>query len=206
MTGLTALRMDANIVVLGTDNVGKSALTVRFLTRRFIGEYGEIESIYSNSVIVDGRQQTVNIWDSPYSQLFECSESKRLQWADGFILVYSICDRASFNNISKLLLSIKATKDYVGLEKVPVVIVGNKQDLQHRRMVLSEEGWLLALSADCQFYEVSAAENYHSILMVFHGLVKSIRESRLAIKKPAGIKSIVKSVSAVFARRQTDSL
>ncbi|XP_026860359.1 ras-related and estrogen-regulated growth inhibitor-like protein isoform X2 [Electrophorus electricus] len=210
MTGLTALRMDANIVVLGTDNVGKSALTVRFLTRRFIGEYGEIESIYSNSVIVDGRQQTVNIWDSPYSQEGMSPDSttleKRLQWADGFILVYSICDRASFNNISKLLLSIKATKDYVGLEKVPVVIVGNKQDLQHRRMVLSEEGWLLALSADCQFYEVSAAENYHSILMVFHGLVKSIRESRLAIKKPAGIKSIVKSVSAVFARRQTDSL
>uniref|UniRef100_A0A8B9K197 small monomeric GTPase n=1 Tax=Astyanax mexicanus TaxID=7994 RepID=A0A8B9K197_ASTMX len=210
MTGLNTARMEANVVVLGTDSVGKSALTVRFLTRRFIGEYGDIESIFSHSITVDGREQTLNIWDSPFSQQDLSPESttyeKRLQWADGFVLVYSICDRASFNTISKLLQSIKATKDYAGLQNVPIVIVGNKRDLHHRRTVLSEEGRLLALSADCQFYEVSAAENYHSVLMVFHGLVNRVRESRSAGKKPAGIKGIVKSMSAVFARRRTDSL
>ncbi|KAI4905286.1 hypothetical protein NFI96_022700 [Prochilodus magdalenae] len=209
MTRLNTPRMDANVVVLGTDNVGKSALAVRFLTRRFIGEYGDIESIYSHNIIVDGREQTLNIWDSPYSQDLSPESTtyeKRLQWADGFVLVYSICDRASFNNISKLLQSIKATKDYTGLEKVPIVIVGNKRDLHHRRTVLSEEGRLLAISTDCQFYEVSAAENYHSVLMVFHGLVNRIKESRSVVKKSAGIKGIVKSMSAVFARRRTDSL
>ncbi|KTF89868.1 hypothetical protein cypCar_00038707 [Cyprinus carpio] len=167
MTSLNGPRMDANIVVLGTDNVGKSALIVRFLTRRFIGEYGDI---------------------------------------DGFVLVYSICDRSSFNAVSRLLQIIKSTKDFLGFEKMPIVIVGNKRDLHHRRTVLSEEGRLLALSADCQFYEVSAAENYHSVLMVFHGLMDRIRESRVSVKKLAGIKGIVKSMSAVFARRRTDSL
>lgn len=131
---------------------------------------------------------------------------KRVQWADGFVLVYSICDRASFNAVSRLIQTIKTTKDFLGLEKMPIVIVGNKRDLHHRRTVLSEEGRLLALSADCQFYEVSAAENYHSVLMVFHGLVDRIRESRVSVKKLAGIKGIVKSMSAVFARRRTDSL
>ncbi|MBN3307774.1 RERGL protein, partial [Amia calva] len=209
MTGLSALKMDANVVVLGTDNVGKSALTVRFLTRRFIGEYGDIESIYSHNFIVDGREISFNIWDSPYSQDPSCETTtceKRLQWADGFVLVYSICDRASFNSISKQIQSIKAVKDYLGAEKVPIVIVGNKRDLHHRRTVSSEEGRLLALSTDCAFYEVSAAENYHSVLLVFHGLIERIRESKTAVKKPAGIKSIVKSMSAVFTRRRTDSL
>lgn len=131
---------------------------------------------------------------------------KRLQWADGFVLVYSICDRASFNMVTRLIQSIKATKEYMGLEKVPIAIVGNKRDLHHRRTVLSEEGRLLALASGCQFFEVSAAENYHSVIMVFHGLVDRIRESRSVIKKPAGIKGIVKSMSAVFARRRTDSL
>ncbi|XDV28743.1 hypothetical protein PO909_031960 [Leuciscus waleckii] len=182
MTRLNGQRMDANVVVLGTDNVGKSALIVRFLTRRFIGEYGDIESLYTHNVVVDGREQTLNIWDAPYSQVIQ------VQWADGFVLIYSICDRASFN------------------AKMPIVIVGNKRDLHHRRTVLSEEGRLLALSADCQFYEVSAAENYHSVLMVFHGLVDRIRESRVSVKKLAGIKGIVKSMSAVFARKRTDSL
>uniref|UniRef100_A0A673JV81 small monomeric GTPase n=1 Tax=Sinocyclocheilus rhinocerous TaxID=307959 RepID=A0A673JV81_9TELE len=191
--------MDANVVVLGTDNVGKSALIVRFLTRRFIGEYGDIKSLYTHNVIVDGREQTLNIWDS---LMYE----KRVQWADGFVLVYSICDRASFNAVSRLIQMIKTNKDILGFEKMPIVIVGNKRDLHHRRTVLSEEGRLLALSADCQFYEVSAAENYHSVLMVFHGLVDRIRESRVSVKKLAGIKGMVKSMSAVFTRRRTDSL
>ncbi|CAB1323167.1 unnamed protein product [Coregonus sp. 'balchen'] len=209
MTGLNALKVDANVVVLGTDRVGKSALTVRFLTRRFIGEYGDIESIYSHNVVVERRDITFNIWDSPYYQDLSMETSlykKRVQWADGFVLVYSICDRASFNAVTKLIQSIKATKDYLGMDKVPIVIVGNKRDLNHRRTVLSEEGRLLALTTACQFYEVTAAENYHSVLMVFHGLIDRIRESKSSIKKPAGIKGIVKSMSAVFARRWTDTL
>lgn len=207
MTGLYNQRMDANVVVLGTDNVGKSALIVRFLTRRFIGEYGDTESLYTHNVVVDGRDQTLNIWDAPYSQDLspESLTEKRVQWADGFVLVYSICDRASFNAVPRLIQTIKRNKDILGYE-IPIVIVGNKRDLHHRRTVLSEEGRLLALSADCQFYEVSAAENYHSVLVVFHGLVDRIRELRMSVKKLAGIKGIVKSMSAVFARRRTDSL
>ncbi|XP_073328860.1 ras-related and estrogen-regulated growth inhibitor-like protein [Pagrus major] len=201
--------MDANIVVLGTESVGKSALTVRLLTRRFIGEYGDIESIYSHSFMVDGRELTLNIWDSPYTEdlSVEASllEKKKVQWADGYVLVYSICDRASFNTVSRLIQFIKSTKDYLNADKAPIVIVGNKRDLHHRRTVLSEEGWLLALKTDCHFYEVSAAENYHSVLMVFHGLVDRMKDAKLTMKRPLGLRGIVKSMSAVFARRRTDS-
>ncbi|XP_068458648.1 ras-related and estrogen-regulated growth inhibitor-like protein [Clinocottus analis] len=197
--------MDANIVVMGTESVGKSAITVRLLTRRFIGEYGEIESIYSHSF---GREFTLNIWDSPYSEDLSVMTSlfeKQVQWADGYVLVYSICDRASFNAVSRLIQTIKSTKDYLSADKVPIVIVGNKKDLHHRRTVLSEEGRLLALNTDCHFYEVSAAENYHSVLMVFHGLVDRMKDAKLTSKRPLGFRGIVKSMSAVFARRRTDS-
>ncbi|XP_061578632.1 ras-related and estrogen-regulated growth inhibitor-like protein [Cololabis saira] len=201
--------MDANIVVLGTESVGKSAVTVRLLTRRFIGEYGDIESIYSHSFIVDGRDVTFNIWDSPYSQDFSGETSlfhKKVQWADAYVLVYSICDRASFNAVSRLIQSIKSSKDYHGAEKVPIVIVGNKRDLHHRRTVLSEEAQLLALNTNCLFYEVSAAENYHSVITVLHGLVDRMKDAKLTTKRPLRFKGIVKSMSAVFARRRTDSL
>ncbi|XP_005798269.1 ras-related and estrogen-regulated growth inhibitor-like protein [Xiphophorus maculatus] len=201
--------MEANIVVMGTESVGKSAMTVRLLTRRFIGEYGDIESIYSQSFIVDGREVTLNIWDSPYSQDLSVEAShlhKKIQWADGFVLVYSICDRASFNAISRLVQKIKSTRDCFSRDKVPIVIVGNKKDLLHRRTVLSEEGRMLALSMDCLFYEVSAAENYHSVVSVFNGLVDRMKDAKLTTKRPLRFKGIVKSMSAVFARRRTDSL
>nr|XP_057931192.1 ras-related and estrogen-regulated growth inhibitor-like protein [Doryrhamphus excisus] len=199
--------MEANIVVMGTESVGKSALTVRLLTRRFIGEYGDIESIYTHQFIVDGREIAVNIWDSPYSQdvslktaLFE----RKVQWADSFILAYSICDRASFNAVTRLLHAIKC----IHANKTPsVVIVGNKRDLHHRRTVLSEEGRILALNSGCLFYEVSAAEDYHGVLAVFHGLLDRMKDAKLRARRPCmGLKDIVKSVSAVFARRRTDSI
>ncbi|NXT00948.1 RSLBB protein, partial [Jacana jacana] len=138
-----------------------AALTVRFLTRRFIGEYGDMEFIYSHNLTVDGREILFHIWDVPNSQEHAedgSSEEKRIQWADSFVLVYSICDRASFNILPPKIQFIKATKEGQNQEKVPIVIVGNKRDLQHQRVVSSEEGRLLALSLDCGFYEVSAAE------------------------------------------------
>lgn len=86
------------------------------------------------------------------------------------------------------------------------MIVGNKRDLRHSRTVLSEEGWLLALKTDCYFYEVSAAENFHSVLMVFHGLVDRMKDAKLTTKRGSlGFRGIVKSMSAVFARKRTDS-
>ncbi|KAG5856488.1 ras-related and estrogen-regulated growth inhibitor-like protein [Anguilla rostrata] len=199
----TQQKVEANILLLGAENVGKSALTVRFLTRRFIGEYGDIESIYNHNDKIGGREISFNIWDSLYPQNCETTESiteKHLQWADGLILVYSICDRSSFDVVRQQVHRIKQAKKTSGVS--PIIIVGNKRDLQHRRTVSSEEGRLLALSADCGFFEISAAETYHGVLLVFHQLFDLIREAR-ALKK-GGIKGIVRSVSAVFGRKRAE--
>lgn len=196
-------KLEANVLLLGAENVGKSALTVRFLTRRFIGEYGDIESIYSHIDKIDGREISFNIWDSLYPQDCETTEiinDKQLQWADGVILVYSICDRASFEVARQQVRRIRHTRKMSA--SAPIIIVGNKRDLQHRRTVSSEEGRLLALSEDCGFFEISAAETYHGVLLVFHGLLDLIKESRALRKGAAGIKSIVRSMSAVFGKKR----
>ncbi|XP_075699373.1 ras-related and estrogen-regulated growth inhibitor-like protein [Rhinoderma darwinii] len=196
-------KVEANILVLGAENVGKSALTVRFLTRRFIGEYVGTESIYTHNVTVDGRETFFSIWDSVCPQspsLQSCVSEEQLRWADGFILVYSICDRDSFNVVRQQLQRIRQLKKRHG--SVPTIIVGNKRDLQHRRQISSEEGRLLAIASDCDFFEISAAETYHGSLVVFHQLLETVRESRS--KKSAGIKGIVRSMSAVFGRRRTE--
>ncbi|XP_051526343.1 ras-related and estrogen-regulated growth inhibitor-like protein [Myxocyprinus asiaticus] len=199
-------KVEANILLLGAENVGKSALTVRFLTRRFIGEYGDIESIYSHTDKIDGRDICFNIWDSLCPQNGEepgCISERQLQWADGYILVYSICDRASFSVVRQQVQRIRQAKQKPA-STAPIIIVGNKRDLQHRRTVSSEEGRLLALSADCGFFEVSAAETYHGVLMVFHELFELIREARALKKGTAGFKGIVRSMSAVFGRKRTE--
>ncbi|XP_042346263.1 ras-like protein family member 11B [Plectropomus leopardus] len=197
-------RLEANILLLGAHSVGKSALTVRFLTRRFIGEYGDIESVYSRIERLDGQEVCFNIWDSVQTQDGETCPSitdKQLQWADGIVLVYSICDRRSFDVVRQQLQQIRRSRKPAS---VPVVIVGNKRDLRRHRSVSGEEGQLLALSQHCAFFEVSAAETYHGVLLVFHRLVDLVRESRALRKNTAGVRGIVRSVSAVFAKKRAE--
>ncbi|XP_071325182.1 ras-like protein family member 11B [Trachinotus anak] len=187
-------REEANILLLGAHNVGKSALTVRFLTRRFIGEYGDIESVYSRVDRIDGQNICFNIWDSQFSQSGEkCPplSDKQLQWADGMILVYSICDRGSFDVVRQQLQQLRRSRRPPA---APVLIVGNKRDLQRYRSVSSEEGRLQALSQRCGFFEVSAAETYHGALLVFHRLAGLVRETRALRKTNAGVRGIVRSV------------
>ncbi|XP_030013735.1 ras-related and estrogen-regulated growth inhibitor-like protein [Sphaeramia orbicularis] len=194
-------RVDANILLLGAHNVGKSALTVRFLTRRFIGEYGDIESVYSRVDRIDGQEICFNIWDSQDGQTLSSLSDKQLQWADGMILVYSICDRGSFDVVQQQLQQIRRHRKP---SSVPIIIVGNKRDLRRHRSVSSEEGRLLAMSQRCGFFEVSAAETYHGVLLVFHGLVELVKESRALRKATAGVRGIVRSVSAVFSKKRND--
>lgn len=128
---------------------------------------------------------------------------RQLQWSDGFILVYSICDRASFDSVRQQVQYIRQAQQKLS-SSAPLIIVGNKRDLQHRRAVSSEEGRLLALSADCGFFEISAAEAHHGVVMVFHELLDQIREARALKKGAAGFKGIVRSMSAVFGRKRTE--
>ncbi|XP_028566538.2 ras-related and estrogen-regulated growth inhibitor-like protein [Podarcis muralis] len=200
-------KLEANILVIGAGKVGKSALTVRFLTRRFIGEYGDIESIYTHKVMMAGQEACFSIWDSVCPQMAKlqgCLNEKQLRWADGFVIVYSISDRASFHFARQQLQRIKQLKKRGGAEKVPVILVGNKRDLQHLRTVSSEEGRLLALSTDAGFFEISAAETYHGALVVFHELLDLVRDSRSTTKKAVGIRGLVRSMSAVLGRRRTE--
>ncbi|CAN2391132.1 Ras family, partial [Pristimantis euphronides] len=126
---------------------------------------------------------------------------EQLHWADGFILVYSICDRDNFNVVQQQLQRLRQLKKRH--DSVPIIIVGNKRDLQHRRVISSEEGRLLAISSDCDFFEISAAETYHGSLVVFHQLLETVRENR-SWSRNSGIKGMVRSMSAVFGKRRTE--
>ena len=71
----------------------------------------------------------------------------------GFLLVYSVTDINSIRNLTRLrrdLLRVKNTED------VPIVLVGNKCDLEKERVVGRDEGANLALQWCCPFMEVSA--------------------------------------------------
>lgn len=103
---------------------------------------------------------------------------EHVRWADGFVVVYNVCDRDSFNdahNILARLQKLKSSSNYAP----PIVLLGNKRDLEHARVVGLEAGQELAGQHGCQFYEVSAAENYVGVCMAFQSLLREVRSTKL---------------------------
>ncbi|KAH3737861.1 hypothetical protein DPMN_044459 [Dreissena polymorpha] len=150
-------------------------LSVRFITKRFIGEYDQTaESKYKYSTMVDGEQMAFEVLDTR-SVNDDCGAREDvLRWADGYVLVYSVVFRKSFELLKEVQ---KRVEDYrKGAASVPIVILANKADLAHMRQVTREEGQLFAASLGCPFIELSASEDVSDVTEAFHSLCRDIVE------------------------------
>lgn len=93
----------------------------------------------------------------------------------GFIIVYSITDPASFDEVSHLYEAILKAKDADG--NVPCVLAGNKVDLANERAVLTEQGEEQArrMGPFTKFFETSAkAEPSINVKEIFEEIVRLI--------------------------------
>ena len=71
----------------------------------------------------------------------------------GFVLVYSITSQSTFNDLHDLREQILRVKDR---DDVPMVLVGNKCDLEDERVVGKDQGQNLSRQWACTFLETSA--------------------------------------------------
>ena len=99
---------------------------------------------------------------------------------EGFLLVYSITESKSFNELKNFREQILRVKN---LEKVPMVLFGNKSDLENERNVAKAEAKNLAESWGIPFLEGSAKAN-NNVENGFFELVREIKKDKLERAKP----------------------
>ncbi|RNA08322.1 ras family member 12 [Brachionus plicatilis] len=127
------------ISLVGPVGCGKSALIVKYLTRRFIGEYDPFyEGCWTKMENMDNMDLNVQIMDT-YDK-----EKKNLEkfykWSDLMILVYSIVDAESFVLIQDYLESLadiikKINEENSAKKFTKLVLLGNKIDMERYRQV-----------------------------------------------------------------------
>ncbi|XP_019772605.1 ras-related and estrogen-regulated growth inhibitor isoform X1 [Dendroctonus ponderosae] len=165
------------VMVLGQAGVGKSALVVRFITRRFIGEYDPtLEKNYSFHTVIDNDMVYFEILDTA-GQTAETEFiglEANIRWAEAFILMYSVTDKCSFDECYRLkfLINYNKRKKRLGSTKdpidVPVLLVGNKNDQIEERMVSLEDGQKRSKEIGCVcFHEISVRESIDQVMNVF---------------------------------------
>uniref|UniRef100_H3A6A8 small monomeric GTPase n=1 Tax=Latimeria chalumnae TaxID=7897 RepID=H3A6A8_LATCH len=203
---------DLKLTVLGTEGAGKSALVVRFLTRRFIGEYASnSDCIYRKRLSLDGRQMNVEIYD-PCSQVCDGKSflSDQVHWADGFIVVYDISDRSSFVLAKALVRGIQEVQlgaSKSALEVYPAISCIFAKLERYNICVGAPEGRknymnltiLLKVS-----FAAKVGQQEQGQQVVFTKLKRSISGSSKFKEKrrPSGSKSMAKLINNVFGKRR----
>uniref|UniRef100_A0A915AHN6 Rheb n=1 Tax=Parascaris univalens TaxID=6257 RepID=A0A915AHN6_PARUN len=160
------------IALMGYPCVGKSSITLRFVYGSFPDAYDTtIEDIHTKQHRFNGREFTLQITDTAGQQEYSLFPRSCSLDIDGYILVYAIDDRKSFEIIQTI--HDKIMENY-GDKDAPLVVVGNKVDLQHNsRQVSMEEGQKLAASWNAAFLETSAKDNT-AVQQIFDRLLREI--------------------------------
>jgi len=165
------------IVVLGGGGVGKSALTIRLVTDNFLDEYDPtIEDSYRKQVDIDKQPALLDILDTAGQEEFATMQDQWMREGNGFLLVFNICEKNSFEEVERLYEKILRAKD---VDTAPLVIAGNKCDLRDKYVksqVSIEKAEELASRWNTRYYETSAKDKINNE-ECFYQVVREIRKA-----------------------------
>ncbi|XP_002129883.2 ras-related protein Rab-10-like [Ciona intestinalis] len=145
------------LLLIGDSGVGKTCVLFRFsddaFNTTFISTIGIDFKI--KTVELNGKKIKLQIWDTAGQERFHTITTSYYRGANGIMLVYDITNTKSFENISKWLRNIEEHAS----EDVEKMLLGNKCDMEDKRMISKERGEMIAKEHGIKFYETSAKNN-----------------------------------------------
>ncbi|ERE76819.1 extended synaptotagmin-3 [Cricetulus griseus] len=162
------------LVVVGDGGVGKSALTIQFFQKIFVPDYDPtIEDSYLKHTEIDNQWAILDVLDTAGQEEFSAMREQYMRTGDGFLIVYSVTDKASFEHVDRFHQLILRVKDR---ESFPMILVANKVDLMHLRKITREQGKEMATKHNIPYIETSAKDPPLNVDKAFHDLVRVIRQ------------------------------
>ena len=159
------------IVMLGSGAVGKSAITVQMVSNHFLSSYDPtIEDSYRTTINVHNQDIILNILDTAGQEEFYALRDQYMRSGDGYIIVFSITSVTSFLEVNAIKEQLNIVLDADDNTLIPIILVGNKCDLEEYRQVQSSDAQRLAEEWRVKYFETSA-KNKININRIFEELV-----------------------------------
>ena len=174
---------------LGNASVGKTSYIVKFTDDLFrdntlitTGIDLKIKMINYNE-----KEYRIEFYDTAGQERYRAISLNSIKSADGIVLMYDITNQKSFDDISNWMKNIRQLQG----NEFPMILVGNKCDLESKRIVTYEEGIELSKTYKIPFFEVSNKKGIN-IEESSLELIKQIIE-----KKEAQIKELTKGYEVI---------
>ena len=129
------------ILTLGSTTVGKTT---------FIWKFG-IDIKNKAITMENGKKIRADFFDTAGQERHKSISFNLVKKADGIILIYDISLRKTYDDIAYWMQGIMENKE----KNFPILLIGNKCDLEEERQVTYEEGKELAKKYNIDFMEIS---------------------------------------------------
>lgn len=164
------------LIMVGSGGVGKSALTLQFMYDEFVEEYEPTKAdSYRKRVVLDGEECSCDILDTAGQEDYSAIRDNYYRSGEGFICVFSITDPESFDQTIEFREQILRVKN--SDSTVPIVLVGNKGDLEGARRVPIEQAIQRAELWGCTYVETSA-KTRANVDKVFYDLMREVKRKK----------------------------
>ena len=207
------IKPEYKVTLLGAGGVGKSALTLRIISGVFTPTYNPtVEDYYRHDTMVDGVGPCiVEILDTAGTEQFASMRQLYISNCKAFALVYSIDDRASFDECVDIYQQIMSSVS--NPSDITVTLVGNKCDLEHRREVEFADGKQAArdLMDNSPFMETSAMDGtnvrdfFVKLVSSMSGRVKNSAQKRPRSTSMGSKAALLRGSLRLGARRSRSS-
>ncbi|XP_073679302.1 arf-GAP with GTPase, ANK repeat and PH domain-containing protein 2 isoform X2 [Garra rufa] len=181
---LTRAIPELRLGVLGSLRSGKSALVNRFITGSYLPLESHEGGRYKKEVLVEGQSHLLLIREEsgpPSAQI--CN------WLDGVILVFSLENEASFQDVYKNYSELSAHRN---IAEIPVIAVGTQDKISSTNPRVIEDKRVQQLCIDvrrCTYFETCATYGLN-VDRVFNEMTHKI----VAAKKQAALLASCKSL------------
>ncbi len=172
MSGITYNYL-LKFIIIGDPAVGKSNILLKYVHNKFVNEYQSTVGVEfgAKNIDIEGQTFRIQIWDTTGQENFRCLTRSYFKNSVCAIITYDITNKQSFDNIQDWINEVKNQVS----NKVLLVLVGNKIDLEKERIVNYDEGKKFAEDNDMLFIETSAL-NGNGINQLFNMCCNDIYE------------------------------
>ena len=166
-------RTKFNVSILGESSVGKTSMINSL--KGFEFDPNQIATIgvddFTDEAKFENKEYKFKIFDTAGQERYKCISTNTIQLADGFLIVFSVTDKKSFELLDKWINNIN---DSVDINSKILILAGNKADIEDdKREVSREEAENYANLNNFLYFETSAKSGLN-IKEVFNKLYEDI--------------------------------
>jgi small GTP-binding protein len=166
-------RTKFNISILGESSVGKTSMVKNLKGVEF--DSNQISTVgvddFTDDVEFENRRYKYKIFDTAGQERYKGISTSTIQQADGFLIVFSVTNKRSFELVNNWINSIN---EIIDIKTKILILAGNKADIDpDNREVSKEEAEKYAKSKNIPYFETSAKSGFN-IKEIFNRLYEDI--------------------------------